>query len=134
MKRKVLLILLAFIFSCKPGKILFEENILKMDLSTRMGTVPLNVEVYCEISPSIQDVPCLDEEWFCWPAESISSTNDYLNKIFVENDCKSGVKRKFSMDFTLDSPGRYTIELVLREKSGKVFARVTSYPILAKTI
>ncbi len=134
MKRKIFLIFLAFIISCKPAKVLFEENILKMELSTRMGSVPLSVEVSCEISPSIKDVPCLDEEWYCWPAEGVSSTNDYLNKIFVENDCKGGTKRKFIMDFTFDSPGKYTIELVLKEKNGRVFARVISYPILVKTI
>lgn len=134
MKRKNLLIFLVFIFSCEPGKVLFEENILKMELSTRMGSVPLNIEVECEISPSIQDVPCLDEEWYCWQAEGISSTNDYLNKIFIENDCKDGIKRKFIMDFTFDSPGKYIVELILKEKNGRVFARVISYPILVKTI
>lgn len=134
MKGKNLLIFLVFIFSCEPGKVLFEENILKMELSTRMGSVPLNIEVECEISPSIQDVPCLDEEWYCWQAEGISSTNDYLNKIFIENDCKDGIKRKFIMDFTFDSPGKYIVELILKEKNGRVFARVISYPILVKTI
>lgn len=132
MRSRILAIFLVFIFSCKPAKILVEESILKMELSTRMGGAPLNIEVKCEISSSVQDVPCLDEEWYCWPAENISSTNDYLNKIFIENDCKGEIKRTFTMEFTFDNPGKYTVELILKEKSGRVFARALSYPILVK--
>jgi hypothetical protein len=132
--KKILFFFFLTLFSCKPEKILLENNILKMEVSTRMGTAPLYVEVTCEISPSVKDLPCLDEEWYCLPGEGLSLTGDYLSKIIIENDCRNGVKRIFSMDFTLESPGKYTIEFILKEKDGKIFARVSSYPILVNPL
>lgn len=124
-----------FLFSCKPAELLLEENILRMEVSTRMGNIPLTITVNCEISPSIKEVPCLDEEWYCWPGETVSSMGDYLNKITVESDCKEGViKRFFSMDFTFETPGIYTIELILKKKNGEVFARISSFPVIVKSI
>lgn len=128
-----MLFLLSFLFSCKTASVLLEENILKIELSTRIGTVPLTIEAKCEVVPYFKEVPCLDEEWYCWFTESIAS-GDYLNKIFVENECEGGlIKRKFSMDFTIESPGTYTIELVLKRKNGEIFARILSFPFTVKS-
>ncbi len=126
-------IFIIFLISCKPVKVLLEENILKMELSTRVGTAPLMIEVKCEIEPSFKEVPCLDEEWYCWFGESIV-TGDYLNRIFVENECyDDSIKRNFFADFTFETPGTYTIELILKKKNGEVFARISSIPVIVKS-
>ncbi len=134
MKRLLLFTFIIFLFSCKPVEVLMEENILKMELSTRMGSAPLTIEVNCKITPSVKDIPCLDEEWYCWPGETPLSIGDYFNKLTVENDCRdSFIKKSFSMDFTFEIPGTYTIELILKKKNGEVFARISSIPIIVKS-
>lgn len=133
MRKIILPISIIFLISCKPAKILLEENILRMELSQRFGVAPLTIEAKCEIASSIKEVPCLDEEWYCWPGDSLTEV-DYINRIFVENECSGGPgKRNFSMDFTFDSPGRFTIELVLKKKNGEVFARISSLPVIVKS-
>lgn len=133
MKKIILLVFLSLLFSCKTARVLLEENILKIELSTTIGTAPLTIEAKCEIAHYFKEVPCLDEEWYCWFNESIAS-GDYLNKIFVENECEGDIiKRNFSMDFIIESPGTYAIELVLKRKNGEIFARILSYPIKVKS-
>ncbi|MGQ9618408.1 MAG: hypothetical protein ACUVUG_05535 [Candidatus Aminicenantia bacterium] len=127
MDSKILLFFVIFFISCAKAPIVFEENIVKMELSERVGTAPFKVSVKCKIIEGVRDVPCLDEEWYCWRGTPSLASNDFVNKMLVENDCvENSTKREFFMDFTLDYPGNFTIELVLKKKNGEVFARSVS--------
>ncbi len=129
-----LFLLLLFLISCKPARIVFEEELIKLEISSRRGIVPFSVTAKCEFKKEIGNIPCLDEEWLCIKGEPSTTLGEYVNKISVENQCENGsFKTKFWMEFSFDFPGTYTIRLILKKKNGEIFASASSPSIIVES-